>query len=155
MNTNSNKTEDNAPIARPEGQFMKSFSFETNDLIEIFKMMASPPEVDVQCNVDTNSIGEDQYLVTLHIKTEANLTNNTEKKLAFRINMEYCGSFTIKNLSKEQMNQALFVEAPSLLFPFARRIIATSTTDAGLPPLMLAPINFASLYREKSENGSE
>jgi preprotein translocase subunit SecB len=36
-----------------------------------------------------------------------------------------------------------------LLFPFARRIIAESSRDGGFPPLMLDPIDFASLFRQQ------
>ena len=35
---------------------------------------------------------------------------------------------------------------PSLLFPFARQIIASVTSDGGFPPFMLDPIDFAGVY---------
>ncbi|MBV8970719.1 MAG: protein-export chaperone SecB, partial [Sphingomonadaceae bacterium] len=40
----------------------------------------------------------------------------------------------------------LIVEAPRILFPFARRIVADATRDGGFPPLLLEPIDFGSLY---------
>lgn len=148
-----------AAIARPEGQFMNNLSFQSNNSPEIFQLMTEAPQVDVKCSVDASLINEsiDLYQVILKIHTEANLNNkkNNESKLAFRCQLEYCGLFTIRNLSKEQKEQALLIEAPTLLFPFARRIIATVTTDAGFPPLMLAPINFAAKYIEKNKDNLE
>jgi preprotein translocase subunit SecB len=41
------------------------------------------------------------------------------------------------------------IECPRLLFPFAREIIATAVRNGGFPPLMLDPVDFAGLYRQK------
>ena len=47
------------------------------------------------------------------------------------------------------LQQVLLIEAPHLLFPFARRIIADAVRDGGMPPLMIEPIDFVALYRSK------
>ena len=39
------------------------------------------------------------------------------------------------------------VEAPRILFPFAREIIATATRDGGFPPLMMQPVDFVAMFR--------
>ena len=41
------------------------------------------------------------------------------------------------------------IECPRLLFPFAREIIATAVRNGGFPPLMLDPVDFVALYRQK------
>jgi preprotein translocase subunit SecB len=43
----------------------------------------------------------------------------------------------------------VLIECPRLLFPFAREIIATAVRNGGYPPLLLDPVDFASLYRQK------
>ena len=40
----------------------------------------------------------------------------------------------------------LLIEAPRLLFPFARQIIAEAVSNTGFPPLLLDPIDFTSAY---------
>ena len=40
----------------------------------------------------------------------------------------------------------LLAEAPRLLFPFARQIIADAVQNGGFPPLLLDPIDFAAAY---------
>jgi preprotein translocase subunit SecB len=45
------------------------------------------------------------------------------------------------------------IECPRLLFPFARNIIASATRDAGYPPLLLDPIDFAGAYLAQLEAG--
>jgi preprotein translocase subunit SecB len=44
------------------------------------------------------------------------------------------------------MGPFLLVEAPRLLFPFARQIIAESTQNTGFPPLLLDGIDFGAAY---------
>jgi preprotein translocase subunit SecB len=41
------------------------------------------------------------------------------------------------------------IECPRLLFPFAREVIATAVRNGGFPPLLLDPVDFVSLYRQK------
>jgi len=42
----------------------------------------------------------------------------------------------------------LFVDCPTLLFPFLRRVLADIIRDGGFPPLMLDPIDFGRLYAQ-------
>jgi preprotein translocase subunit SecB len=44
------------------------------------------------------------------------------------------------------MQPFLLAEAPRLLFPFARRVIADTIRDGNFPPLILEPIDFGALY---------
>jgi preprotein translocase subunit SecB len=41
------------------------------------------------------------------------------------------------------------IECPRLLFPFAREIVGNSVRNGGFPPLMIDPVDFVSLYRQK------
>jgi preprotein translocase subunit SecB len=37
-----------------------------------------------------------------------------------------------------------------MLFPFARRVVADTIRDGGMPPLMIEPIDFAALFRARA-----
>jgi preprotein translocase subunit SecB len=41
------------------------------------------------------------------------------------------------------------IECPRLLFPFAREIIANAIRGGGFPPLLIDPIDFVGLYRQR------
>jgi preprotein translocase subunit SecB len=43
----------------------------------------------------------------------------------------------------------LFIECPRLLFPFARQIIADVTRNGGFPPLIIDPIDFATMFTQR------
>jgi preprotein translocase subunit SecB len=52
---------------------------------------------------------------------------------------------------EEALPPFLLIEAPRLLFPFARQIIAEAVTNLGFPPLLLDPIDFAAAYLAQAE----
>jgi preprotein translocase subunit SecB len=49
----------------------------------------------------------------------------------------------------ESLQPTVMIECPRLLFPFAREIIATATRNGGFPPLLLEPVDFVTLYRQR------
>ena len=65
--------------------------------------------------------------------------------------LSYAGLALIQNVPEEVISQILLIEIPMMLFPFARRVVADTIRDGGMPPLMIEPIDFASLYRAKAE----
>ncbi|HEX8828552.1 MAG TPA: protein-export chaperone SecB, partial [Xanthobacteraceae bacterium] len=69
--------------------------------------------------------------------------------LLFSFELLYAGVFRILNVPPESVQPLVLIECPRLLFPFAREIVATATRNGGFPPLMLEPVDFAALYRER------
>jgi preprotein translocase subunit SecB len=41
------------------------------------------------------------------------------------------------------------IQCPQLLFPFARQVIADASRNGGFPPLLIDPIDFVQLYRQR------
>ncbi len=61
----------------------------------------------------------------------------------------------IRNVPQDQMEPFLLGEAPRMLFPFARRVIADAVRDGGFPPLMLEPIDFSGIYLQQRAQASD
>ena len=53
------------------------------------------------------------------------------------------------NVPQENIHAIIMIECPRLLFPFAREIVGNSVRNGGFPPLMIDPVDFVSLYRQK------
>ena len=53
------------------------------------------------------------------------------------------------------MQMLLAVHCPSIIFPYARKIIADVTQDGGFQPLMIDPVDFGVLYSKKMMEASE
>ena len=61
----------------------------------------------------------------------------------------------MRNLDEPSKHAFMFAEAPRILFPFARRIIADAVRDAGFQPLMLDPIDFNGIYLQQLQAQAE
>jgi preprotein translocase subunit SecB len=128
-------------------QYIKDFSFESPNAPHVFATLGAMPELNVGVNIQTRSLAETVYEVMLLLKLEA----DAEGKKAFIAELAYGGVFTIPQVPEEALRFILLVEAPRLLFPFARSIVANAVRDGGFPPLLINPIDFAALYQQRSE----
>lgn len=122
-------------------QYLKDLSFESPRAPASFQN-STPPQIDVNVDVNARPIGTDQYEVELSVSAKAQQNN----ELIFIVEATYAGAFEIKNLPQEQVEPVMLIECPRILFPFLRQIIADATRNGNFPPLMLEPLDFASIY---------
>ena len=125
-------------------QYVKDLSFENPSAPAVFQWQGQP-QIDVQFNIGAQKVGEELHEVALKIE----VTAKSEEGTAFAVDCLYAGLFAIRNLPEDQLQPFLLAEAPRILFPFARRVVADAVRDGGFPPLMLDPIDFASLYMQR------
>lgn len=135
--------EANAPAIRVVSQYIKDLSFE-NPAAPLTNV-ASRPQVEL--NVDLKAKQADKELFEVEMKLQ--VSAKIEDKPAFLLELVYGGLFFLHNIPEDVRSQILMIEAPHLLFPFVRRIVADVVQDGGLPSLMIEPIDFAALYRAK------
>ena len=135
---------DTAPAAGMISQYIKDLSFENPNAPAVFQQQ-EPPAIDVQFNIGANQVGEDVHEVTLKIEARAEAGGQT----AFIVDLTYAGLFGFRNVPAEQIQPFMLGEAPRLLFPFARRVLADAVRDGGFPPLLLEPIDFGQLYLQQ------
>jgi preprotein translocase subunit SecB len=129
-------------------QYVKDLSFENPNAPAA--LQGEQPRIEVNVNVNAKGgPAEGIYEVELKISIKATAGTMT----AFICELLYGGLFGLKNVPDEALEPFLVMEAPRLLFPFARRIIADCTRDGGYPPLMLDPIDFASMYFSQQQQG--
>jgi preprotein translocase subunit SecB len=138
--------EDTAPAIGMITQYVKDFSFENPNAPAVFQWQAQP-QIEVQFNIGADPVGDDVHEVVLKIDVKAVSGNQT----AFQVELSYAGLFGIRNLPDEQMQPFLFAEAPRILFPFARRVLADAVRDGGFQPLLLEPIDFGALYMQQAQ----
>ena len=125
-------------------QYTKDLSFENPNAPQ--GMAANqPPQINIQINVNARSLSDDDIEVSLILEGKAE--NNGS--IVFSFELDYAGVFRIRNIPEDSKNAVVLIECPRLLFPFAREIIATTVRNGGFPPLMLDPIDFVALFRQR------
>jgi len=141
---------DEAAAAAPQvgilTQYTKDLSFE-NPGAPATLQFEGQPRIEINVNVQAKRVGDDVYEVELKIDARA----LQDEATGFVVELLYAGLFGLRNIPEESLEPFLVVEAPRILFPFARRIIADATRDGGFPPLMLEPIDFGSLYMAQQQ----
>ena len=140
-----------APQVNVVGQYIKDLSFECPDATRFFRGPGKNPNLQINFNVQVRNLQQDAYEVALSLEGEA----KSDEGVLYNIELIYAGAFVLRNLPQEAIQPVLFIECPALLFPFVRRLVADLSREGGFPPLLLDPIDFAGLYRRRSEMGQE
>lgn len=123
-------------------QYVKDLSFEHPMAPRTFTL-GEQPKVGVNVGTQAQRVSDVLFEVVLRILVEAKIG----EEMCFVADLHYGGLFTLDNIPAEHVEPLLLVEAPRLLFPFARRVIADVTRDGGVPPLMMEPIDFLAQYQ--------
>jgi preprotein translocase subunit SecB len=136
--------ENKQPQINVLGQYIKDLSFENPSAPRSLRGGVKP-SIQINFNVQAQPMGEEMFEVALTL--EANATS--DDGVIYNMELVYAGGFRLHNLPKEAIQPVLFIECPALLFPFVRRLVGDLTREGGFPPLLLDPIDFASLYRQR------
>ncbi len=137
---------DTAPQAGMLSQYVKDLSFENPNAPAVYQWQGQP-QIDIQFNIASGQVGDDAYEVLLKIEAKA----VADEQVAFQVELSYAGLFALRNIPEDQLQPFLLAEAPRILFPFARRVIADAVRDGGFPPLLLEPIDFGQLYLAQAQ----
>jgi preprotein translocase subunit SecB len=133
------------PSIRILGQYLKDLSFESPNAPQSLAPQQSQPDINIAVNVNARNLAATDFEVELHLDAKA----SSQEKVVFAAELIYAGTFRLENFPQQMMHPAVLIECPRLLFPFARQILAEATRNGGFPPLMLDPIDFASMYQRR------
>jgi len=143
----------NAPPSQAQlsvlGQYIKDFSFENPNAPRSLAPTQTQPAINIQINVGVQQLAETDYEVALALEGKADSAGT----VLFAFDLAFAGVFRIQNVPQETLQPLLMIECPRLLFPFAREIVATAVRNGGFPPLLLDPVDFVSLYQQRSAQG--
>lgn len=135
-----------APSIRILAQYIKDLSFENPG---VRGDPQTQPNIDL--GIDVNAVahedGNNIFEVSVRIQAKALSGEN----VLFLLELDYSGIFQLDSFKPEEMEPALLIECPRLIFPFARRVISDVTRDGGFPPLLVDPIDFRNLYLSQKQ----
>jgi preprotein translocase subunit SecB len=126
-------------------QYMKDFSFENPHAPRSLAPSGQQPAINIQINVDAAPMSETDFEVTLRLEGKA----ESQGMLLYGFELVFAGVFRVMNVPADSLQPFVMIECPRLLFPFAREIVSTAVRNGGFQPLLLNPIDFVDLYRQR------
>ena len=124
--------------------YVKDLSFESPSAPKSLQGPGQNPQLRVNVNVNAGPCGEDTYEVGLHLEVHA----SSDLGVIYNVELLYGGLFRLRGVPENLLQPVLFVDCPTILFPFVRRVLSDAIRDGGFPPLLLDPIDFAKLYAQ-------
>jgi preprotein translocase subunit SecB len=121
--------------------YVKDLSFETPNSPQIF-LESWAPEINVQLRSAAAPQSEGVYEVILTIVVTAKQGDRT----AYLAEVHQAGIFNIAGGNEADLGPVLGSLCPSVLFPFAREVVAGLVAKGGFPQFLLSPVNFDALY---------
>jgi preprotein translocase subunit SecB len=137
-----------APVqAQIVGQYIKDLSFENPNVGRLLEGPGENPQMKLQINVAAERVGADLYESAIDFKAVASNATTT----IYDLECVYAGLFKLNNIPENALEPFLLINCPSILFPFLRRLVADVSREGGFPPLLLDPVDFASLYVRRQQ----
>ncbi len=134
-----------APQLNVLAQYTKDLSFENPNAPKSLGQPGQQPAINIQINVNPNQLSNTDFEIELKLEGKAEVSGT----VLFNFELVYAGVFRLQNIPQDQIGPIVMIECPRLLFPFAREIVADAVVHGGFPPLMLDPVDFVGLYRQK------
>ena len=125
-------------------------SFEKREDFAFFMEEDFKGKTDFSLNIDVENEkqNESQIVTSLNVNLEAKIN----KKIAFILEMTYCGVFKLPDVPEMILEKQVQVECPKMLFPYIRRIISQTMIESGMPNIDIKNINFFDLYKSNIKN---
>ena len=142
--TNGAPAENPPPQLNVLAQYIKDFSFENPNAPRSLTP-GQQPSINIQVNVEAAPVSETDFEVTLRLEGKA----ESDGLVLYSFELVFAGMFRVVNVPSDSLQPFVLIECPRLLFPFAREIVATSVRNGGFQPLLLNPIDFVELYRQR------
>jgi len=143
--TGGKNAEVNVPTLNAIAQYIKDFSFENPNAPASLAPRSEAPNIGISVNVNARKLSETDYEIDLVLNGKSGEAPN----IMFNFELVFSGIFRVQNVPDEAVQAVVMIECPRLLFPFARQIVADAVRNGGFPPLLIDPIDFAMLYRQR------
>lgn len=130
--------------------YVKDLSFETSNSAQLFVEKRGQewnPDIDLQFGNKVTVLKDNLHEIVL----ELTVTAKTEGKMVFLVEVQMAGLFDFQVSDETQMTNLMSGPCLQMLFPYIREVVSDLVTRGGYPQLLIAPVNFASLYHQHLE----
>jgi preprotein translocase subunit SecB len=131
-----------APSFSLIGQYIRDLSFENPGAPGSVMLGGPQPQFSIGINVGVRKQADEVYAVEITITAKA----ERDKAVMFNVELVYGGVYRVKNMTEQQLAPVLMIDAPHMIFPFARHVLANTVQLGGYPPVMMEPVDFRAIY---------
>ena len=124
--------------------YVKDLSFESPRAPNVFRKQGQP-EIQVKVDVNHRNVDGPVYEVSVELNIEA----RTGADVDFMIEVEHAGLFEVQGAEGRDLEGILNVFCPTTIYPYARQVVDGALVQGSFPPLLMAPINFEALWRQR------
>lgn len=145
--TNGKGDHESEPSFNVHSVYLKDISFEVPHSPQVFNE-AWKPKIDFDLKMGSQLLSEPDsvYEVVLEVTVTVKLGEEGSEKVAFLIEIQQAGAFTVRNLTGDPLQQVLSTTCATVLFPYVRETVSSLAVRGGFPHLVLPPINFEAMY---------
>ncbi len=151
---NSEKENDNSALFAAQRIYVKDLSLESPKSPEIFKVQNQKrSEIKLDLGSANTVLHEKDGLY--EVVLSLTVTAMQEKETIFVVEIHQAGIFAIRNVDQEVLKRMLGSFCLNFLFPYARHAIDQTIMLAGFPPIMIAPLDFETIYEKQQAEKQE
>lgn len=142
--TNATQADESPRIIRPLKIYLKDVSFETPNSPAIFKAKWRP-SIEVEFQNSARALDADQYEVVVTVTVTTSIAGET----AYLAEVHQAGIFVISGFEAQDLHQKQNIYCMRLLYPYAAAALSDLVSKGGFPQLVLSPLNFEKMYRDR------
>lgn len=144
----------NLPVT-VHAQYVKDISFENPAAPFSLRNGLENPKMDININMDVKNIEDPNIKSLYEVTLRVSATAKRQDEIVYIAEVSYGVAVSMPNIAQEHHHPLLLVEMPKLAFPFVRKILADLVQDGGYQPLLLGPVDFASMYMSRFGNQAQ
>jgi len=138
------------PVFSIEKIYVKDLSLEVPNAPQIF-LEREQPAVEVGLQSEASGLGDGVFEVVLTVT----VTARQGEKTVFLVEAAQAGIFQIRNVPDGELEPVIAIACPNILFPYVRETVSDTINRAGFQPVLLAPVNFETIYRQRLEQQAQ
>ena len=139
--------ENAGPQFSVEKIYVKDVSFESPKSPVIFTEQAQP-QINLNLSQRVQRLNENAFEVVLDVTITCNAGEGDDATTIYVAEVQQAGVFGLAGFEPQVADALLGTQCPSMLYPYARQLLADLIQAGGFAPFLLQPINFDALYAE-------
>ncbi len=139
------KASPNLPVM-VHAQYVKDISFENPSAPYSLRSGLAQPKMEVNVMLDAHPLEDAQVKSLYEVSMRLSVRAMRDEQTLYIAEVVYGVAASMPNVAEEHHHPLMLIEIPKLAFPFARKVLADLIQDGGYPPLLLGPVDFASMY---------